>query len=154
MRGDSELMPVNVFCVKAASITVVSHQGIETMKDYQRIAQEYHTGYAALSEVIPDTTSAFGRLVMDATAEGPLSVKTKELIAFAIAITMRCDGCLAHHSLAVLKAGATRQEVAEMIGVAIMMGGGPASVYGTEALRAFDDFAANPYLANVSQFGS
>lgn len=111
------------------------------MKDYTAIARAYHSGYADLAEVIPNTTSAFGRLVMDATSEGALSVKTKELIAFAIAISVRCDGCLAHHSQAAVKAGATRREVAEMIGVAILMGGGPASVYGVEAMRAFDEAA-------------
>jgi AhpD family alkylhydroperoxidase len=111
------------------------------MKDYPLIATQYHSGYAELSEVIPGTTSAFGRLVMDATAEGALTTKFKELIAFAIAITARCDGCLAHHSQAVFEAGATRQEVAEMIGVAVLMGGGPSTVYGVEALRAYDAFA-------------
>lgn len=54
---------------------------------------------------------------------------------------MRCDGCIAAHAKAVLKAGATRQEVAEMIGVAILMGGGPSSVYGAEAMRAYDQFS-------------
>jgi AhpD family alkylhydroperoxidase len=111
------------------------------MKDYAEIATQYHSGYADLAEVIPSTTSAFGRLVMSATEGDALSVKAKELISFAIAITVRCDGCLAHHSQAVLKAGATRQEVVEMIGVAILMGGGPSSVYGVEALQAFDEFA-------------
>ena len=111
------------------------------MKDYSRIAKEYHSGFADLAEVTPNVTTAFGRLVMDATARGVLSAKMKELIAFAIAITVRCDGCIAHHAQAVLKAGATRQEVAEMIGVAILMGGGPSSVYGAEALRAYDEFA-------------
>lgn len=109
------------------------------MKDYTTIASEYHSGYADLAAEIPDATAAFGRLVMDATADGALSIKTKELIAFAIAISVRCDGCIAHHSQAVVKAGATRGEVAEMIGVAILMGGGPASVYGAEALRAYDE---------------
>ncbi|SIS42061.1 carboxymuconolactone decarboxylase family protein [Neptunomonas antarctica] len=42
---------------------------------------------------------------------------------------------------AVLSAGATRQEVAEMIGVAMLMGGGPSAVYGVEAMRAYDEFA-------------
>ncbi|THH37464.1 carboxymuconolactone decarboxylase family protein [Aliishimia ponticola] len=79
---------------------------------------------------------------MEATAEGALSTKVKELIAFGIAISVRCDGCIAHHSQAVVKAGATRAEVAEMIGVAILMGGGPASVYGAEALRAYDEAAS------------
>jgi len=111
------------------------------MKDYPEIASLYHSGYADLAAVIPTTTSAFGRVVMDATADGVLPTKIKELIAFAIAITVRCDGCLAHHAQAVLKAGASRQEVAEMIGVAILMGGGPSTVYGVEALRAYDEFA-------------
>jgi len=111
------------------------------IKNYTEIAKRYHSGYADLAKLLPNTTAAFGRLVMDATADGALSTKTKELIAFVIAITVRCDGCIAHHSQAVLKAGASRQEVAEMIGVAVLMGGGPSTVYGAEALRAYDAFA-------------
>jgi AhpD family alkylhydroperoxidase len=112
------------------------------MKDYATIAADYHSGYTDLAEAIPRPTAAFGRLVANATADGVLTAKTKELIAFATAIAVRCDGCIAHHSQAVLKAGATRKEVAEMIGVAILMGGGPSSVYGAEALRAFDQAAS------------
>lgn len=111
------------------------------MKDYPEIATEYHAAYADLAHAIPGVTSSFGRLAMDATAEGSLPTKMKELIAFSIAITLRCDGCLAHHAHAVIEAGATRDEVAEMIGVTILMGGGPATVYGAEALRAYDAFA-------------
>lgn len=118
------------------------------MKDYSTIASEYHSGYVKLAEEIPDATATFGRLVMDATAEGALSTKIKELIAFGIAISVRCDGCIAHHSQAVVKAGATRSEVAEMIGVAILMGGGPASVYGAEALRAYDEATRRAAPAN------
>jgi AhpD family alkylhydroperoxidase len=112
------------------------------MKDYQEIAAQYHDGYRTLAAAIPGTTAAFGRLAMEATAQGMLSTKVKELIAFSIAITARCDGCLAHHARAAFEAGATRAEVAEMIGVAVLMGGGPSTVYGVEALRAYDAFAA------------
>lgn len=112
------------------------------MQDYSQIAAAYHAGYADLADVIPSTTSAFGKLVMTATDDGALPTKTKELIALAIAIAARCDGCIAHHAQAVYKVGATRAEVAEMIGVAIVMGGGPSSVYGAETLRAYDEFAA------------
>lgn len=112
------------------------------MKHHRNIAERYHSGYADLASLLPSTTAAFGRLVMDATAEGALSTKTKELIAFAIAIGLRCDGGIAHHAQAVLKSGASREEVAEMIGVAIIMGGGPSTVYGAEALQAYDAFAA------------
>jgi AhpD family alkylhydroperoxidase len=111
------------------------------MKNYTKISKQYHSSFADLAEIIPTTTSSFGRLVMDATAEDALPTKMKELIAFAIAISVRCDGCIAHHAQAVLKTGATRQEVADMIGVTILMGGGPSSVYGAEALRAYDEFA-------------
>lgn len=118
------------------------------MKSYSEIATEYHAGYRQLAKEIPDTTKAFGGLVGAAMQDQALSKKVKELIAFAIAITVRCDGCIATHANAVLKAGATRDEVAEMIGVAIFMGGGPSSVYGVEAMRAYDEFAgAKPIAA-------
>ena len=114
------------------------------MKDYAAIKDGFDTGYADLSETIPNTAAAFGKLIEEATREGTLTVKTKELIAFAIAIAVRCDGCIAHHAQAVLHAGTTRQEVAEMIGVAVLMGDGPSAVYGVEALRAFDAFNHQP----------
>lgn len=74
------------------------------MKDYSKISDEYHSGFAELSKAIPDAAGAFGTLVGAATQDGALSTKTKELIAFAIAITVRCDGCIAAHAKAVLKA--------------------------------------------------
>jgi AhpD family alkylhydroperoxidase len=113
------------------------------MKNYSKIASEYHTGLGELAKDIPGPVKAFGELVSAATKEDALSKKVKELIAFGIAITVRCDGCIAAHASAVHKAGATRQEVAEMIGVALLMGGGPSSVYGVEAMRAYDEFAAS-----------
>ena len=118
------------------------------MKNYPNIASEYHAGYRELAKAIPNTTKAFGGLVSAATKDEALSKKMKELIAFAIAITVRCDGCIATHANAVLKAGATREEVTDMIGVAIFMGGGPSSVYGVEALRAYDEFAATDATAS------
>lgn len=117
------------------------------MKNYTKIANEYHTGLRKLAEEIPDTVSAFGKLAGAATKDAALSRKVKELIAFGIAITVRCDGCIAAHANAVHKAGATREEVAEMIGVALLMGGGPSSVYGVEAMRAYDEFSASSATA-------
>ncbi|NOX94861.1 MAG: carboxymuconolactone decarboxylase family protein [Alphaproteobacteria bacterium] len=111
------------------------------MKDYRTIAEDFHSGLSRLGKDIPQTIGGFGNLASGAVENGTLSTKVKELIAFAIAISARCDGCLAHHSQAVFKAGATRQEVAEMIGVAILMGGGPSSVYGVEAMHAYDTFS-------------
>lgn len=111
------------------------------MKDYFKIAAEYHKGMELLSDDIPETVKAFEELVRVTTQNEALSKKVKELIAFGIAITVRCDGCIAAHASAVHKAGATRQEVAEMIGIALLMGGGPSSVYGVEAMRAYDQLS-------------
>ncbi|MCC0056682.1 MAG: carboxymuconolactone decarboxylase family protein [Rhodobiaceae bacterium] len=77
-------------------------------------------------------------MVQHVGAPGALDGKTKELIALAIGIAARCDGCLAFHAKAAIEAGASRAEILETIGVAIYMGGGPSMIYGAEALEAFD----------------
>ncbi|MFQ5656456.1 MAG: carboxymuconolactone decarboxylase family protein [Candidatus Methylomirabilales bacterium] len=95
-----------------------------------------------LGKELDGPMSGFAQLHTQALADGALSTKVKELITLAISITARCEGCIAAHVRAALRAGATRKEVAEAIGVAIYMGGGPAMVYGCEALEALDQFEA------------
>lgn len=95
-----------------------------------------------LRKAIPEVYAAFGELHRVAMQPGALDTKTKELIALAIAVTRECDGCIASHARGAASAGATDQEVAEMIGVAILMNGGTGTVYGPRALAAFRDFAA------------
>jgi AhpD family alkylhydroperoxidase len=70
------------------------------------------------------------------------SIKHKELIATGIAIAARCNGCIGAHVAAALKAGATKQELIETIDVAVLMGGGPAIIYGTQALAAVEELSA------------
>ncbi|HYL23066.1 MAG TPA: carboxymuconolactone decarboxylase family protein [Burkholderiales bacterium] len=110
-------------------------------KPFTGTADRVRADLALLREAAPDAAKAFGALAMAATATKALDTKTKELMAVAIGIAMRCHGCIAIHMRSAVKAGATRQEVAETIALAIYMGGGPAVVYGGEALRAFDEFA-------------
>lgn len=95
-----------------------------------------------LRKDIPDTVGSFAALHKAAAAEGALSSKVKELMSLAIAITTHCDGCIAFHIHDALKAGATRDEIIETIGVAILMGGGPSMMYGCEALEALEQFEA------------
>ncbi len=103
-------------------------------------------GYAAeLRDLIPETVTAFGGLARAAQTPGALDRKAKELIALAIAVNARCDACIAYHARAVVRCGVTRQELAEALGVAVQMGGGPALNYAAGALRAFDEF--NPGTA-------
>lgn len=95
----------------------------------------------ALRQAIPDTWKAFTGLHGAAVAEGALSTVTKELIALAIAVSTECDGCIAYHAKAAARAGATAEQVAEMLGVCLLMNGGPATVYGPRAYAAFLEFA-------------
>ncbi|MGC2816979.1 MAG: carboxymuconolactone decarboxylase family protein, partial [Candidatus Acidiferrum sp.] len=64
--------------------------------------------------------------------------KTRQLISLAVAVTTRCDGCIVFHSEAALKAGATREEIAESLGVAVAMNAGAALVFSSRVLDAVD----------------
>ena len=101
---------------------------------------ELVSGFRNLRAEMPEVMSGFGQLHRESMAEGELSTKTKELMALAIGITSRCEGCIALHTFDALKAGASSAEVKEAVGVAIMMGGGPAAVYASEALEALEQF--------------
>ncbi|MBW4029592.1 MAG: carboxymuconolactone decarboxylase family protein [Acidobacteria bacterium] len=74
-----------------------------------------------------------------AMSPGELPSATKELLALVIAVTRECDGCIVSHSRSAVRAGVTRQAVAEAVGVAIMMNGGPGTVWGPRALRSYDE---------------
>ncbi len=99
---------------------------------------------ALLSDRLPREMEAFTRLHKSATADGAISRKTKELIALGVAMTVNCDGCIAYHVKDALEAGATPDEIVETIGVVVMMGGGPAVVYGSQALEALEQFQLEP----------
>ena len=97
--------------------------------------------HRSLRKAIPDVYKGFRELHHASFADGALDVKTKELIAMAIGVTEACDGCISSHAQAAAKAGASRQEAAEAIGVTFLMNGGPASIYGPRAYDAFCEFA-------------
>ncbi len=105
------------------------------------VLEELRPLHRELRHAIPDVYKGFGEFHHAAFTAGALDVKTKELIAFAIAIAERCDGCIASHGEAAAKAGATCQEAAEAIGVAMLMTGGPGTIYGPRAYAAFCEFA-------------
>jgi AhpD family alkylhydroperoxidase len=91
---------------------------------------------ADLGREIPGPMSGFARMHAGAVTDGALEPRIKELMALAIAICDHCEGCISYHVHDALHAGATHAEVTETIGVAVMMGGGPAAVYGAYALEA------------------
>jgi AhpD family alkylhydroperoxidase len=125
--------------ITASTKDRVQQRTEETMtKDYAKIYSHLSELMARLEGDAPGVMEGFGRLHQASVADGVLDTRTKELIALAIGITVRCDGCIAYHVHDALGAGASREEIIETIGVAVMMGGGPSVVYGCEALEAID----------------
>lgn len=96
----------------------------------------------ALRGGAPEVMTAFGGLARAALEAKALDTKTKELIALAIAVAIRCDSCVAFHAEAAVKQGASRDEVMETMGLAIYMGAGPSVMYAAQAVEAFDQFEA------------
>lgn len=105
----------------------------------------------ALRRAIPGVYEGFSAMHDAALQEGALDAESKELIALAIAVVKGCSACIAYHARALAKLGANAEEVAEALGVAVMMDGGPASSgYGPEAYAAFLEFARELQPAGVS----
>ena len=97
----------------------------------------------SLNKAIPDVTLGFARLSKAVKTDGALDLKTKELIAVAIAVTDRCEPCITFHVEALIAAGGSRAELADALGMAVQMGGGPSLMYSAKALEAFDEFAGD-----------
>ncbi len=94
-----------------------------------------------LNKTIPDTTRAFGALGKAVKEGGVLEFKTKEFIALGIAVTQKCEACIVLHVETLIKAGATRDEVGDVLSMTIQMGGGPAMMYAAKALECFDELS-------------
>jgi len=92
-----------------------------------------------LAKLSPDTVRGYATLSGAGAKTGHLEPKTRELIALAVAISLRCDGCIAVHVEAARKLGVTEEELAEALGVAVSVNAGAAIVYST---RTFDAFQA------------
>ena len=88
----------------------------------------------------PSVMETFEKFHQAAGATGALDRKTKELMALAISVTHGCDDCIAHHVHDAIEAGATREELAEALSVAVLMGGGPGMIYASHAIEAVDQF--------------
>lgn len=114
------------------------------MKKFDEITKDISASLAKLRKDIPDVTNAFTSLSQAATKDGALDKKTKELIALALGVAARCDGCIGFHCKALVKLGATREEVVETLGMAVYMGGGPSLMYAADALSAYEEFSAVP----------
>jgi AhpD family alkylhydroperoxidase len=84
----------------------------------------------------------FGVLSKAAKDGGSLDLKTKEFVALGIAVAERCDPCIGFHVEALIKTGATREELADMLGMVVQMGGGPSLMYAAKCLECWDELTA------------
>jgi AhpD family alkylhydroperoxidase len=117
------------------------------MKNYEDIVRDISQNLKTLRQDIPETMRGFSAMAQGATRPGALDKKTKELIALAIGVATRCDGCIGFHTEALVRLGATRLEVEEALGMAIYMGGGPSLMYAADALVAFEQFTPQTVMA-------
>jgi len=108
---------------------------------YPSRLQRFEKNSHSLSSSQPALMKAFWGLRKAAVVPGALDSKTKELIALAISVSARCDDCIAHHVYDALEAGATKEEVSDALGVAILMGGGTSVVYASHAIEALEQFS-------------
>lgn len=110
-------------------------------KSYPEITKRISSGMKTLRSDITDTMQGFSSLAAAATKDGVLDKKTKELIALAIGVSTRCDGCIGFHAKALVDLGATKEEIEETLGMAIYMGGGPSLMYAADAMLAYEQFS-------------
>jgi AhpD family alkylhydroperoxidase len=108
------------------------------MMDWNTYRQQLVAGVGGFGKLNPDIVKGYTTLSGAGQKAGHLDEKARELIALAVAITLRCDGCITVHTAAARKRGETKEEIAEVLGVAVSVNAGAAVVYSTRALDAFD----------------
>jgi AhpD family alkylhydroperoxidase len=109
--------------------------------DWIGMTKDLRAGLREMRAGAPEVMKAFADIAQAALQTKALDPKTKELIALAISVAVRCDDCIAFHAKAAVHQGATSDEVLETLGMAIYMGAGPSAMYAAHALHAFQQFA-------------
>jgi len=107
------------------------------MFDWNTYQQQLLAGIGQIGKISPDIVRGYRELSEAGSKTGKLDAKTRELIALAVAVTRQCDGCITVHTDAAVKHGATREEVAEALGVAISVNAGAALVYSARVMDAY-----------------
>jgi AhpD family alkylhydroperoxidase len=111
--------------------------------NWQTKLEDTRAGLRNLNSAIPETARAFGALGKSVKQNGALDYKTKEFVALGISVAERCEPCISLHIEALIKLGASREEVADVLGMCLQMGGGPAMMYAAKALECYDELSAS-----------
>jgi len=107
------------------------------MLDWNEYQRQVTAAIAEIGKISPETVRGYRALSDAGVHTNTLDAKTRELIALAVAVTRQCDGCIAVHTSAAIKHGATREEVAEALGVAVAVNAGATLVYSGRVMDAF-----------------
>ena len=108
----------------------------------KEVLAEFQANLPKMQRALPQVTDDFVKKLMpDVLKDGVLTTRQKELIALGIAVCLACDYCIAIHVKKCFDAGATKEEMAEACGVALLMGGGPALTYSTFAFQAIEELS-------------
>ncbi|WP_437128966.1 carboxymuconolactone decarboxylase family protein [Thalassospira aquimaris] len=108
------------------------------MHNWNEYRGQVLSGVGEVAKLSPDTVKGYATIGGAGAKTGHLDAKTRELIALAVAISLRCDGCITVHSAEAAKLGVSKEEIAEALSVAISVNAGAALVYTTRTLDAFD----------------
>ncbi len=114
------------------------------IRDWKDYKTQIGAGIAEMRAANPDLVKAYAGFHHANSASTHIDKKTRELIALAVAVTLRCDGCINAHSEAAAHAGATKEEIIDALGVAIMVNAGATMVYSAHVVDAFHTYAPTP----------
>ena len=107
--------------------------------DINTFFAEWKTGTEKMKQQAPDIAKGYGSFYRTLMKEGALASREKELIALGIALAKQCTHCLHWHLRKALSVGATREQILEAAGVAVMMEGGPAFTRVPDVIKALED---------------
>jgi AhpD family alkylhydroperoxidase len=108
-----------------------------SMLDWNAYHKQVLAGVRGIGQTSPDIVKGYQTLSGAASKTSLLGSKINELIALAVAVTARCDGCIAVHTTAAIEAGASKEEISEALGTAVAVNAGAALVYSTRVLDAY-----------------
>jgi AhpD family alkylhydroperoxidase len=114
------------------------------MLDWNEYQKQLAAATTDIARTSPDIMRGYRTLSEAGSKTGKIDAKTRELIALAVAVTLRCDGCITVHTDAAAKHGATKEELIEALGVAISVNAGAALVYSARTMDAFAAKTAAP----------
>jgi AhpD family alkylhydroperoxidase len=122
-------------------------KGSDMMLDWNEYRRQLAAGVKEVGQLSPDTIKGYIELSSAGQKKDLLGAKIRELIALAVAVTARCDGCIKVHAEAAMRHGATKEEIAEALGVSVAVNAGAAFVYSMRVMDAVKEYprTASPH---------